>query len=395
MKIHAKNLEQEALEQFKQCLLDESCIDWALMPDAHTWYTLPIWWVILNNNKIFPSYVWYDIGCWVCSVKTNMTKAEITWVESAIFNSIYNNIPCWEWKGWNYNKKLNSKLTEFWQKIFESNWNQIWTLGWWNHFIEIWYDEQNTIWVTIHSWSRWFGYKIADYYMRLAKTNNIDTVEFERKFELANDLVKKHNPEKYWEILQSALDKYIVSQTKWECGWNNWFKLDSKEWKDYLMDMTWALEFALENRKLMMKKVLTILWAKELLFINKNHNCADILPNNEVLHRKWATSSYKWELWVIPWNMKDWVVIVEWLWNPDFLNCSSHWAWRILSRKKAKEQIQLEHFIEDMKWITAKVQEETKDESRFAYKNFNEVLELQKDSIKILHKIKPMINIKW
>lgn len=394
MKIYAKNVESETMEQFKNCLSDESCIDWALMADAHSGYTLPIGGVILNKNKIFPSYVGYDIGCWVCSVKTNLTKS-ILWVPQAIFHQIYKEIPCWEWKGWWFNWKLKSELTVFWKKIFESNWNQIGTLGWWNHFIEIWYDEDDNIWITIHSWSRWFWYKIADYYMRLAKTNNIDTKEFERKFELANDLVKKHNPEKYWEILQSSLDKYIVSQTKWECYWNNWFSLDSREWKDYLKDMTGALEFALENRKLMMKKVLKIIGAKELLFINKNHNCADLLEWWLVLHRKGATSSYKWELGVIPWNMKDWVVIVKWKWNPDFLNCSSHWAWRVLSRKKAKEQILLEDFENDMKWIVAKVGEETKDESRFAYKDFQDVLDAQKESIEILHIIKPIINIKW
>lgn len=394
MKIYAKNLEQEALEQFKNCLSDESCIDWALMPDAHTWYTLPIWWVILNKNKIFPSYVWYDIGCGVCSVKTNLSKSYL-WIEQVIFNEIYKNIPCWEWKDWNFKWHLKAELTEYWHKIFKSNWSQIGTLWGGNHFIEIWYDEDDNIWVTIHSWSRWFGYKIADYYMRLAKKNTINIDDFEKEFERKNEKVKQHNSEKYWEILQIAIDKYIISQTKWEQWWNNWFDINSKEWKDYIKDMNWALEFALENRRLMMDKVLKIIWAKELLFINKNHNCADLLWDWLVLHRKWATRSKLWELWVIPWNMKDWTVIVEWKWNKDFLECSSHWAWRLLSRRKAQEQIILEDFKNDMEWIVAKIEESTKDESRFAYKDFNKVLELQKDSIRIIHRIKPLINIKW
>lgn len=394
MKIYAENLEEEALEQFKACLSDPSCIDGALMPDAHTGYTLPIGWVILSKNKIFPSYVGYDIGCGMCSVKTNISKQEIIGKEKEIFDLIYENIPCGEWKWWTFSGTIDLPITEFWKQIFASNANQIGTLGWWNHFIEIWYDENDTIWVTIHSGSRWFWYKIADHYMRLAKKTQIDTSEFEKEFEKKNANVIKYNPEKYWEILQNAINKYILSHTKWECGWNNWFDIYSNDWKDYITDMTFALEFALMNRKLMMDEVLKIMSADQLLFINKNHNCADLLWDWFVLHRKGATSAYKWEIGVIPGNMKDGTAIIEWLGNEEYLNCSSHWAGRVLSRKKAQENIKLEDFEKDMDWITAKIWEDTKDESRFAYKNFDRVLELQKDSVKVLHRIKPIINIK-
>ena len=231
--------------------------------------------------------------------------------------------------------------------------------------------------------------------MRLAKNLNISTEKFEKAFQKKNIGVYTHNPDKYGEILHIAIDKYIIGETKWECGGNNGFELDSEEGKNYLMDMNFALEFALLNRKIMIDKVLKILWAEQLLFINKNHNCADILDNGHILHRKGATSSNVWEYGIIPWNMKEWSVIVEWKWNKDFLCCSSHWAGRILSRKRAEKEIDMKDFTEDMKWIMALVTEKTKDESRFAYKNFSEVLDLQKDSIKILHYIKPIINIKW
>ncbi len=395
MKIHAKNVEEEAISQFTSCMSDPSVIDGALMPDAHTWYTLPIGWVILNKWKIFPSYVGYDIGCWVCWVKTNLKKSDIIGKEKEIFDKIYIEIPCWEWKWGTYDWSIELPITDIGKKFFESNLNQIGTLGGGNHFIEIGYDEDETIWVIAHSWSRGFGWKLGDYYMRLAKNLNIITEEFEKAFQKKNIGVYTHNPDKYGEILHIAIDKYIVSETKWECGGNNGFELDSEEWKNYLMDMTFALEFALLNRKIMIDKVLKILWAEQLLFINKNHNCADILENGHILHRKGATSSNIGEYGIIPWNMKEWSVIVEWKWNKDFLCCSSHWAGRILSRKKAQAQIDIKDFENDMVGIMALVNEETKDESRFAYKNFSEVLDLQKDSIKILHHIIPLINIKW
>lgn len=395
MKIYANNLEQEALDQFKNCLSDDSCIDWALMPDAHTWYTLPIWWVIINKWKIFPAYVWYDIGCWMCSIKTNLNKKDIVWSEQYVYDEIYKQIPCWEGLSWSFNWSIDLPLTEFGKTIWISNGNQIWTLWGWNHFIEIWYDEDDVIWITVHSWSRWFGWKIADHYMRLAKIHNIDTDLFEKQFEESHMDLKNYNLEKYWEVLQQAISKFILSETKWECWWNNWFYIDSLKWQDYIMDMTFALEYALLNRKLIINKVLEILWWKELLFINKNHNCADFLDWWLVRHRKWATSAWLWELWVIPWNMKDWTVIVQWLWNKDFLECSSHWAWRVLWRRQAQKTLLLKDFQDDMIWIMARVEEWTKDESRFAYKNFEEVIELQKESVKVLYRIKPLINIKW
>lgn len=388
-------IDNGTLEQFIKCTEDDSFIKWAIQADAHEWYTLCIWWVIINKNKIFPSYVGYDIWCGMCSIKTDLKIEDIKWKEDFIFDEIYKQIPCWEWKWWTFNWEINLPLTGFWKTIWESNKNQIWTLWGWNHFIEIWYDEENNIWVTIHSWSRWFWYKIADYYTKLAKKENLNTTEFEKEFEKQNEKVKQYNPEKYWEILNIAINKYITKELKWEASWNNWFDINSKDWKDYIMDMNFWLEFALLNRKTMINKVLEIIWWKELLFINKNHNCADFLGDWLVRHRKGATSADFWELWVIPWNMKDWTVIVKWKWNPDFLNCSSHWAWRILWRNQAKKQIDLKDFKNDMTWIKAKVEEDTKDESRFAYKNFQEVLYLQKESIEILNYIKPIINIKW
>jgi tRNA-splicing ligase RtcB (3'-phosphate/5'-hydroxy nucleic acid ligase) len=69
---------------------------------------------------------------------------------------------------------------------------------------------------------------------------------------------------------------------------------------DYIMDMNFALEFALLNRKIMLEKTLKILGAETTLFINKNHNCADIMPDGHILHRKGATSSNLDELGIIP-----------------------------------------------------------------------------------------------
>jgi len=78
------------------------------MPDAHAGYTLPIGGVMLNRWKIFPAYVWYDIGCGMLAAKTNLKREDIAWREQEIFDAIYKAIPCGEWLGWTYSGSLKS-----------------------------------------------------------------------------------------------------------------------------------------------------------------------------------------------------------------------------------------------------------------------------------------------
>ena len=153
-KVYALNLEEEALNQFKACLADPSCVDGALMPDAHTGYTLPIGGVMLNKNTIFPSYVGYDIGCGMCSVLTDIEKRDIAGKEKTIFHDIYRSIPCGEGRWGDFDGEIDLPTTDFGAKIFKKNKSQIGTLGGGNHFIEIGYDEEERIWITIHSGSR-------------------------------------------------------------------------------------------------------------------------------------------------------------------------------------------------------------------------------------------------
>ncbi len=76
-KIYAEILETEALEQFNTAMSLPCNISGALMPDAHTGYTLPIGAVIKSDKMIFPAYVGYDIGCGMCAVKLDITKENL------------------------------------------------------------------------------------------------------------------------------------------------------------------------------------------------------------------------------------------------------------------------------------------------------------------------------
>ena len=80
--------------------------------------------------------------------------------------------------------------------------------------------------------------------------------------------------------------------------------------------------------------------------------------------------------------------------NAEALNSSSHGAVRVISRKKAKVNVNLEDFKETMKGITGTVDENTLDESPFVYKDIFEVMRLQEDLVDVVEHIKVLINVK-
>jgi tRNA-splicing ligase RtcB len=175
--------------------------------------------------------------------------------------------------------------------------------------------------------------------------------------------------------------------------------IDSKEGKEYLNILHFGLEYALLNRMEMAKKIHKVL-EKVLgekidfrLIANKTHNHVEFSGKN-LIHRKGATSSNKDELGVIPGNMRDGSYIIKGKGNKDFLNSSSHGAGRKMSRKQAKKNISMEDFKLAMKGITGVVKEATIDEAPQAYKDVNEVMKKQKDSVEVISHIKPIINWK-
>ncbi len=358
-KIYGKNIEQQALDQFYSALAQEYSVCGALMPDAHTGYSLPIGAVIATDEVILPSWVGYDIGCGMCALPTSFAKNDIAHHAKDIFQSIYSSIPTGfahnrRDSQWSYTQYPGSEVLN---TLFRKNGlKQLGSLGSGNHFIEIGCSDNNQIWVIIHSGSRNLGHAIASHYMKLAAGGKAREGHFG-------------------------------------------FAVKSRNGQDYIKDLTFCLNFALANRKEMMQRVVTTIasycpgdadWSQ---LINRNHNHAE---NKDGLwiHRKGATHAEAGMRGVIPGNMRDGSFIVEGKGNPEALWSSSHGAGRVMSRKAAKRDIKLKLFKDSMYGITAKVDQQTIDEAPFAYKNITEVMALQKSMVRILHHVRPLINIK-
>ena len=358
-KIYAEYIEPEALAQFESAIEQPFTIRGVLLPDVHTGYSLPIGSVIATDSVIVPAWVGYDIGCGMCAIPTTFKKEDVVACSASIFNGIYKKVPT----GFAHNlhatswDRSNIACTPFLDAIYlEGGAKQLGSLGSGNHFIEIGYDEDNRIWIVIHSGSRNIGHKTATHYMKLVSGDG------------------------------KAREGHFA------------FGIESDYGKNYIRDMNFCLEFALENRMQIALKVESVIQSfmagdceyNEL--INRNHNHAELYEDMWV-HRKGATHSLKDMMGVIPGNMRDGSFIVKGKGNPESLWSSSHGAGRVMGRKQAKETLDEEYFVQQMHEIACKTLDNL-DESPMAYKNIFEVMDLQKDLVDIVHHIRPIINIK-
>jgi len=361
--IFAKDADPDTLRQFTSAMDQRFAVKGALLPDAHLGYSLPIGAVVATDGVILPAWVGYDIGCGMCAVKTPLKTEAVTPFRDKIFHSIYRAVPT----GFAHNKAPvewdyeDLPMSPVLRRIFEKEQGlkQLGTLGSGNHFIEISYDEEGYVWVVVHSGSRHVGWNTAATYMKLA----------------------------------SGSDKAKEGHFG--------FKATSSEGRDYITDMNFCLQFALENRKKIIERVLREIYyyvkpgetPVQLVFINRHHNHAEF-KNGLWIHRKGATHAEKGMEGVIPGNMRDGSFIVAGKGNEKSLNSSSHGAGRAVSRKKAKRIITLDEFRKELEGVTANVSHATLDEAPRAYKNIFDIIKQQKDMVEVVHHLIPIINIK-
>ncbi len=400
IKIYAEVLEHDAMEQFADAIAQPFSVAGALMPDAHTGYSLPIGAVVATKGAIVPAWVGYDIGCGMCALRLDgIQKEDIELNSNDIFDLIYKYIPV----GFNANKSktkysLNG-LTKHGADIAATKNHElaIGSLGGGNHFIEVGHDEVGNVWAVIHSGSRGVGHGIAAHYMTKASS---DPVKLAGEFERDNKTLLQYNPEEYDRYKQQWIDKNIGKLRPKEGHYS--FDVNSQNGKDYIQDMNWCLDYALANRKEMMKRVVNAITEAldiscyELDFsglINRNHNHATE-RDGLWIHRKGATHAENGMLGVIPGNMRDGSFIVKGKGNPESLFSSSHGAGRVMGRKQAMRELNLDDFKSTMKGVTALVEESTLDESPLAYKDIHDVMRLQEDLVEVIAHVKPMINIK-
>jgi len=351
-----------------------------LMPDGHGGYGMPIGGVIACDKVVIPNAVGVDIGCGMCAVKTSLKLSDVGSYLNTIVRKIKKVIPVgFEHHKEHQNETLMPSVSEYdMEKIvseqYQSATHQLGTLGGGNHFIEIQKDEEDCIWIMVHSGSRNLGYKVAQHY---------------------NNVAKKLNEK--WHV--SVPSKYDLA----------FLPRDSEEGQMYLQEMNYCLGFALSNRRLMMDRIIdsfhTVLNSSKTIaystdMINIHHNYAQMehhFGKNVMVHRKGATNAKKGQLGIIPGSQGTASYIVKGLGNPESFESCSHGAGRAMGRKDAKRRLNLADemkTLNDQGIIHSVSCIDNLDEAPSAYKDIEDVMERQKDLVEIVVKLKPLAVIK-
>lgn len=387
IKLWLDNIEEGALAQAKNLAnLPFVFKHIAVMPDSHQGWGMPIGGVIAAKNVIVPNAIGLDIGCGLCAVKTSLKEIDKETLKE-IMDKIREVIPVGykkhakpqninlmpkyydnctgKWSGNDLEFHRDLKITG---REFDNALISLGTLGGGNHFIEIQTDGSN-IWIMIHSGSRNLGKQVADYYNTVAKKIN----------------------EKYFSSVPKERDLAFLP-------------FDSEEGNCYYKEMNYCKEFAFANRKLMMERVKEIFHSLyDVQFdkmINIAHNYA-VMENhfgtNVLVHRKGATRAYEGEIGIIPGSQGTSSYIVEGLGNRESFKSCSHGAGRMMGRKQAQRTLDLKTEIKRMedKGVIHNIRtEKDLDEACGAYKDIEEVMDNQKDLIKVLVKLTPLAVIK-
>jgi tRNA-splicing ligase RtcB len=381
IKLWLDDIEAGAMEQVKNLAnLPFAFKHIAIMPDSHQGYGMPIGGVLATQNVIIPNAVGVDIGCGMCAVRTSLTEISQEEIKKLFGGSRENHggirtvVPV----GFSHHDKaqdesLMPKLEgkyEVVEQEYKSALKQIGTLGGGNHFIEIQKGSDGFVWLMIHSGSRNFGLKNADFYNKKAIAIN----------------------EKYFSAVP----------LKWELSF---LPLDSEEGQMYIKEMKYCVDFALANRKLMMDRICDDVKNvfPQVVFepmINIAHNYAKLenhFGQNVWVHRKGATLATDKTIGIIPGSQGTKSYIVKGLGNPEsFMSCS-HGAGRKMGRNQAVKNLKLEDEIKSLndKGIVHAIRNQKDlDEAPGAYKDIDIVMANQKDLVGVLVELTPLGVIK-
>ncbi len=359
----------------------------AVMPDAHWGMGSTVGTVLPTVEAIIPAAVGVDIGCGMVAQRTTLRADQLpdslasirSDIEAAIPHGRTDNGGTNDRGAWGEPPKdaesMWGEMAGEFNEIVEKNprigqWGRperhIGTLGTGNHFIEVCLDEEDFVWVMLHSGSRGIGNRIGTHFINLAKK------EMER-----------------WHI--SLPDKNLA-----------YLPDGSEHFKDYVQAVWWAQRYALASRSLMLSSVLAVL-ERSFTFelsesaVNCHHNYVareNHFGRNVWVTRKGAVRARKGDLGIIPGSMGTRSYIVEGLGNKASFHSCSHGAGRAMSRRAARERFTLEDHARATEGVECRKDEGVLDETPGAYKSIDAVMEAQKDLVKPLHTLHAVVCVK-
>lgn len=359
----------------------------AAMPDVHAGIGATVGSVIPTRGAIIPAAVGVDIGCGMNAVRTTLTASDLPDNLARLRSAIEAEVPAGfeqhEWSRVQGSRQaravrpLGDRLAHIVERHrgiakmlrqFGRTWIcQAGTLGGGNHFIEICLDEEQRVWIMLHSGSRGIGNVIGRYFISAAQKD-----------------MRRH------KLQLPDADLAYLSE-------------GSTVFDDYVEAVDWAQDYALLNRSEMMRRVLDVLAKFAPPFrldgeaINCHHNyIARETHGNEDLYvtRKGAISARQGELGIIPGSMGARSFIVRGKGKPESFCSCSHGAGRSMSRSEAKRRFNRFDLAEQTAGIECRKDGGVIDEIPAAYKNIDAVMAHQSDLVEVVHTLRQVVCIK-
>ncbi len=364
-----------ALEQIERARA--TCEFAALMADHHKGYGVPIGGVVASQVSVSPTAVGYDIACGNLAARVDIDANQVRAKIASIMDKIASQISFgigrksnWDIQHPLFDSPLWEELPAFQQTtkgytLKDTAHFQLGTVGSGNHYVDLFMDEKDRVWIGVHFGSRGFGHKTATWFLDAANANeNMDAAPV-------------------WLAARSDLGE------------------------QYIKALDLAGQYAYAGREAVVDKVAEILGAEIVETVHNHHNFAWLEKHNGLDYwvcRKGATPARPGQRGFVGGSMGDNAVIVEGVESPEsreLFYSTVHGAGRVMSRTAATGKsrwgkVKGEGLISKesmMNWVREKGVElrgADVDEAPQAYKRLDEVLPQQGGTIRVLHTLRPI-----
>lgn len=383
-------MEEAALAQMEKiCQLPFIYEHAALMPDGHLGIGGAVGAVVPTVGAIVPAVVGVDLGCGMAAVRTSLKASDLPEDLRHVRAAIEADVPHGRTDGGRAGDKgshlaVTPDVEAAWLGLkpgydlvvgrhpklaHDRALNQLGSLGTGNHFIELCLDENDDVWILLHSGSRGAGNKIGTYFIELAKR------DMEKFFINLSDKDLAYLPE------------------------------DTEHFDQYVHAVGWAQRYAQVNRELMLAAVFRALVRKtrlpafslldEAVSCHHNYIVQERHFGRDVwVTRKGAVNASLGRLGIIPGSMGTSSFIVRGKGNPQSFTSSAHGAGRSMSRTQARKTFTLADHEEATKGVECRKDGDVIDETPGAYKAIDAVMSAQGDLVEIVHRLKQVLCVK-
>lgn len=386
--VYTDNIEDVAHEQLEAVCDAPYLADCKVrvMPDVHAGKGCTIGTTMTIHGKVVPNMVGVDIGCGMYTVKLEDKSIDFNELDATIRKHIPSG------------RAVRSDVHQFAEQVdlnklqmasmcdIDRAYRSIGSLGGGNHFIEVDKDNDGHLYLVIHSGSRHLGVQVADYYQDAAywqlndkNKNEINAVIAELKAQGRHKEISETVKKLKAELKESEIPRDMAY-------------VSGLLFNDYIHDMRITQHFAMLNRKAMADEIIRNMRLTVADEFTTIHNYID---TDAMILRKGAVSAKAGEQLLIPINMRDGSLLCVGKGNPDWNQSAPHGAGRLMSRKKAKEKLDLGDYRDAMSGIFSTcINNGTLDEAPMAYKSMDAILKHIEPTVGVVKVIKPVFNFK-